>query len=138
MTKLKQPQPLQLLLYAGALYFSGVAVVHALGVKIPGLFVYFNVPSHAYQDRIISFLAFGWSAFFFLTGKKMDSDFIKLILLVGLSAIVALLINTMITNFTRLDTRIETGPFYLIISGLLIYWLFLVFFSRAIRKGKKR
>jgi len=46
MSQYKHTQKLRLLLYAGAAYFLGVAVVHSLGIKIPGLFVYFNVPSY--------------------------------------------------------------------------------------------
>ena len=123
MKKNTRNQTLRLLLYAGALYFAAVAIVHALGVKVPGLFVYFNVPSYAYQDRIISFLAFGWSAFFFLTAKKMDSDLIKLILFIGLVAVVALIINTMTTNFRLMGVNIQASYFYMITAALFIYWL---------------
>ncbi len=34
-------------LLAGSFYFFGVSAAHMLGFKVPGLFVYFNVPSHA-------------------------------------------------------------------------------------------
>ena len=49
--------------------------------KIPGLFVYFNVNSFEYQNKIISLLAFGWAAFFFLGFKLINSKNIKLIIL---------------------------------------------------------
>jgi hypothetical protein len=51
-------------LWAGAAYFALVALANGAQTKLPVLFIYFDVPSHAYQDRIIGFLAFGWSAFF--------------------------------------------------------------------------
>jgi len=112
-------------------------MVHSLGIKIPGLFVYFNVPSYAYQDRIISFLALGWSAFFFLSAKKLDPDMIKLILIIGLLAIIALSVNTLISDFKQMDTQIQKRHFLLIILGLFIYWLSLVIYSRALLGLKK-
>jgi len=129
--------PLIFLLYSGAVYFFCVAMVHSLGIKIPGLFVYFNVPSYAYQDRIISFLALGWSAFFFLSAKKLDPDMIKLILIIGLLAIIALSVNTLISDFKQMDTQIQKRHFLLIILGLFIYWLSLVIYSRALLGLKK-
>ncbi len=56
----KQARLLKYSLLAGGLYFASVALAHASGVKVPGLFVCFNVPSNNYQDQIISFLASGW------------------------------------------------------------------------------
>ena len=53
-------------LMAGAVYFGCIALAHAVGLKIPGLFIYFNVPSHLYQDHIIAFLAFGWATLFYV------------------------------------------------------------------------
>jgi len=135
MTNMNHKQILKFLLYAGALYFFGVAAVHSIGLKIPGLFVYFNVPSYAYQDRIISFLAFGWSMFFYLTAKKADSDKIKIILTIGFTAILALLLNTLITDFYEFGADIQKRPFLMITAGLFIYWLLLLFFSRKLLKG---
>ncbi|MBT3228652.1 MAG: hypothetical protein HOD43_10545 [Candidatus Marinimicrobia bacterium] len=130
MKKLSQDQILNFLLYAGAVYFLLVAIVHFLGIKIPGFFVYYNVPSHAYQDRIISFLTFGWSGLFFLTARKMDSDLIKLILVIGLIAVIALVVNTIITDFQQLDQSLSGADYKWIIGGLMFYWLGLVVHSR--------
>ena len=133
-----QNKPLKFLLFAGGLYFLSVALVHVLGVKVPGLFVYFNVPSYAYQDRIISFLALGWAGIFYLAAKKMDTDMIKLILIIGLIAIFALLVNTLITDFRQLDADIVPASFLMITLGLFAYWLSLVILSKNLwfqRKG---
>jgi hypothetical protein len=51
-------------LLAGALYFFTVACVHLVGFKVPVLYIYFDEPSSVYQNRIISFLAFGLAAYF--------------------------------------------------------------------------
>ena len=130
MKKLSQDQILNFLLYAGAVYFFGVALVHSMGLKIPGFYVYYNVPSYAYQDRIISFLAFGWGGLFLLAAKKMDRDLIKLIVYIGMIAVIALVLNTIITDFKQLDPAINGSDFKWIIGGLLFYWLGLVMHSR--------
>ncbi len=46
-------------LRAGAVYFACVALAHTAGVKIPGLFIYHDVPPHIDQEQIIAFLAPG-------------------------------------------------------------------------------
>ncbi len=137
MTKMKHVGILRYLLYAGAGYFSAVAIVHSLGAKVPGLFVYFNVPSYAYQDRIISFLALGWAAFFYGTARKMDADQIKLILVIGFIAILALIVNTIITDFSWLNPLARKADFLLIIVILFLYWGSLMFFSRRLLMKKK-
>ena len=130
MKKRSQDQILIFLLYAGAVYIFGVAFVHGIGAKTPGFFVYYNLPSYAYQDRIISFLSFGWAGLFYLAARKMDADLIKLILSIGLLAIIALVFNTMITDFKALDPSVSGTDFKWIIGGLIFYWLGLVMHSR--------
>lgn len=44
------------LLLAGAAYFLAVSSAHMTGFKLPGLFIYYSLPSYGYQDRIIGFL----------------------------------------------------------------------------------
>lgn len=41
-------------LLPASMYCLSVVAAHMLGAKVPILFVYFNVPSNAYQDRIIA------------------------------------------------------------------------------------
>lgn len=56
--------PYRALLLFCALYFLAVALAHQLGIKMPMLFVFYDVASERYQDLIISFLAFGWAMLF--------------------------------------------------------------------------
>ena len=137
MRKLSQYQILKFLLYAGAVYFAGVTLAHAVGVKIPGLFVFYNVPSYAYQDRIISFLALGWATFFFQAARTMNPDQIRTILFIGLVAIIALVLNIAVTDFIELDPSIRDSDFMWIVGGLVFYWLGLVVQSRALVFQKK-
>ncbi|MCF7825974.1 MAG: hypothetical protein K9N29_04930 [Candidatus Marinimicrobia bacterium] len=95
------------------------------------------MPSFDYQNRIISFLSFGWAALFFLAAKTMHVDLVKLILIIGLFAIVALVLNTMITDFKRLDPAINKSDFTWILAALIFYWLGLVVHSRKLLFEKK-
>jgi hypothetical protein len=67
-------------------HFLVVSIVHMLGIKVPMLFVYFKVPSQVYQDRIISFLAFGWAVFFFTAFSDLQRQLVRTILISGAGA----------------------------------------------------
>ncbi len=124
-------------LLAGAVYFLCVALAHAVGYKIPGLFIYYNVTSYQYQDSIISFLAFGWSAFFYAGSKT--NDIIKPLLFAALVAIVGLINITLSTDFSALN-QIETATemFWLQIILLTLYLLWLSFFAMKLGLLLKR
>jgi hypothetical protein len=59
-------------LRGGAIYFVAVTIAHWLGVKVPGLFIYYSTPSYAYLDRGIGTLAFGWSVFLFTASRQLS------------------------------------------------------------------
>lgn len=56
---------LNLLLIALLGYFLAMSAAHFTGYKVPLLFIYYNVPSEVYQDKIISFCAFAYAMFAF-------------------------------------------------------------------------
>ncbi|MDD2922269.1 MAG: hypothetical protein PHQ36_08285 [Anaerolineales bacterium] len=117
-------------LFAGALYFFSISVVHMLGIKVPILFIYFNVPSHAYQDRIISFLAFGWAVFLFtaFTDPQKQSALVRAILIAGAGALIGLSVNNAATDFQSLGADINANIFWAETAGVFVYWLWLVVF----------
>jgi hypothetical protein len=51
-------------LWMGVAYFCCMAVAHFFGLKFPLLFVYYDVPFHAYQDKIISFAVVAYVCLF--------------------------------------------------------------------------
>lgn len=129
---------LQWLLITGSVYFFLVSVVHMAGIKIPVFFIYFNVPSYGYQDKIISFLAFGWSMFLFSGAVNVKNgllDSIKYILLAGAAGIIGLSFINISTDFKQLSQEINVSFFWLETAGLFIYlaWL-LVFYIKAKRE----
>ncbi len=122
---------LKWMLVAGAIYFLGVAIMHMLRIKIPLLFVYFSVPSYGYQDRIISFLAFGWSVFLFSASLDpvKNRDAVRAVLIAGIGALFGLHIINVLTDFRTLSPdihpavfRIETRAFSVYVVALIIFY----------------
>ena len=113
-------------MYLGSIYFLLVSVVHAVGLKIPGLYIYYNVPSYAYQDRVISFLVFGWSVFFFLTAKSPALSQIKSILIMGFAAIIMLAFINLQTDFAAFSVAMDTTVFHAQVGILFLYWFWLL------------
>lgn len=116
-------------LFSGALYFLCISVAHIAGLKIPGLFIYYDVTSYQYQDNIISFLAFGWSAFFYAGSKHIE--IIKPILFSCVGALAGLVNITQSTNFGEINlVTTSTTPYWIQIALLFIYvswlWLFAI------------
>lgn len=70
---------------AGASYFVCMAVAHFLGIKLPLLFVYYDTPFYAYQDKIISFAVCAYVGLFYSASKHRD---------VALTAIFVLALTT--------------------------------------------
>jgi len=58
------PVILRLALRGGVAYFCCMAVAHFFGLKYPLLFVYYDVPFYAYQDKIISFAVVAYICLF--------------------------------------------------------------------------
>ena len=122
-------------LIAGAIYFGCIALAHTIGLKIPGLFIYFNVPSHPYQDHIIAFLAFGWSSFFYVASVDPVNHSlpVKAIMLSSAVAIFGLSgINTF-SDFASLSPSINTKLFWVQTTLLLGYLIWLIVFYQRSR-----
>jgi len=58
------PVFLRFALWAGVAYFCCMAVAHFFGLKYPLVFVYYDVPFYAYQDKIISFAVVAYICLF--------------------------------------------------------------------------
>jgi hypothetical protein len=78
------------LLRGGAVYFAALGLAHLVGIKLPLLFIYYDIPSEAYQDRIIGALALGWALWFWREGKAVSRS----LLLAGFITLFALAVNT--------------------------------------------
>ncbi len=116
---------LKLFLLAGAIYFFTVALVHFFGIKVPMLFVYYDVESTTYQDRIISVLSFLFSVFLYSGYKLANTEIVKYILFGGIIAIIGLASNNFFTRITFRNNPIywiEIGLLGLYVIGLVIFY----------------
>jgi len=117
-------------LLAGALYFLAVALAHLGQVKVPGLYIYYDLPSLGYQDSVIAILAFGWATFYFtaFTSPERNRGLIVAILISGALAILGLCsINA------RQDVHPAAGEagrsvYWLETAAFFVYWLWLLTF----------
>ena len=122
-------------LFCGSVYFLLMAIAHAIGYKVPGLFIYFNVPSYPYQDKIISFLVFSWAIFYYMAFANPGKQIIKSILIVGAAAIVMLTIINISTDFKSFSRSIDPVFFHIQTGLLLFYWFWLLFLYNKVKRN---
>ncbi len=121
---------LQWSLRAESVYFSGISLAHTLGVKIPGLFIYFNAPSFPYQDHIIAFLAFGLAAFYFVASVDPVGNpiVVRGVLIASAVAIAGLLRINLLDELKLMSPGVNLQHFWLqtiMITGY-VSWLFIL------------
>jgi len=128
---------LRWLLFAGSFYFFLVATFHMIGIKIPPLFIYYNVPSYAYQDRIIAFLTFGWSVFLFTAflNPIKNKMLIQAILVAGVGAIIGLEIINTYTDFESFSNTINPTIFRFETLALAVYLVLLTIYYNKAKEG---
>ncbi len=125
---------LKIVLLLGSIYFFLVSLAHMFGVKIPGLYVYFDLPSYGYQDKIIAILAFGWGCFL-LSGaaavKKGVLEPVKYILVAGAAGILGLCLINLSVDFSRLSVNIKAWHYWAETTLLLAYfvWVKVLYFK---------
>lgn len=122
---------------AGAIYFLLVSIAHFLEIKIPVLFIYFDVKSFQYQNKIISLLAFGWSSYFFIGTKIINTKQIKYILYLIISGVYAIIVLSVINLSKELQKLIDTTSllkYWIATIALIIYLLILIFLYIKVRK----
>jgi len=131
---------LKWLLLAGAVYFLATAIVHMVRIKIPLLFVYYDAPSYGYQDRIISFLSFGWSVFLFTASidPTKNRDAVKAILIAGLAAVFGLSIINHVTDFHALSPDIHPAVFRKEVLVLSVYEAALLMFYFLVMREENK
>ncbi|MEM7195662.1 MAG: hypothetical protein AAF402_11975 [Pseudomonadota bacterium] len=109
----------------GAAYFICMAVAHFFGIKLPILFVYYDTPFYAYQDKIISFAVCAYVALFYAASKHRDVALLAIIVLaitvLGLSAV-----NVSSALASVLTPDQSTLPYWLQTGAIAVYVIALV------------
>lgn len=133
----RNPPPvlLRLALWAGAAYFCCMAVAHFFGLKYPLLFVYYDVPFYAYQDKIISFAVVAYICLFVnaaLDRSAVPAAIVALgVTVLGLSAV-----NGSDALETVLDGRSPIA--YWMQTGLIaLYFILLIVLNAVGRRGSQ-
>ena len=125
-------------LFGGSIYFLLVAITHFSGIKIPGLYIYFDIPSYAYQDRIIALLSFGWCMFMYSGYQLVRSGHIRpvrYILLAGILAIISLLFINNSSEISQIAPAKSLWLYMLEAILLFLYTLWLVILYVKCRKN---
>jgi hypothetical protein len=132
MKNIKTKNIYRTLFFICAIYFFAVAIAHQAGIKIPLLFIFYNISSQRYQDLIISFLSFGWAMLFaigFLDSELRSKTQIP-ILMSGTMAICGLIRARMeILNHEEIN--------YEIIALLVLLFTLVTAYYQAIKEKTK-
>ena len=124
-------------LQAGAIYCLGVAFAHLVRVKVPGLYVYYSIPSQGYQDQVIGTLAFGWAVFLWAAsgGRQTRQMLLPAVFTAGLGGVAGLTVINLSSELAALAKPIDLAVFWLE-TGLLagyLGWLLMWSMRRRVR-----
>ncbi|MCJ7514334.1 MAG: hypothetical protein MUO23_15385 [Anaerolineales bacterium] len=117
-------------LLAGSIYFLCVGLAHLGQLKVPGLYIYYDLPSLGYQDSLIAILSLGWSAFFFtaFTSPLRNRGLIAAILISGALAILGLCSINARPELEPLGGDASRRVYWIETAVLFLYWLWLLVF----------
>ena len=110
---------------SGALYFCCMAIAHYFSIKAPFLFVYYDTPFYAYQDKIISFAVCAYIALFYSASQNRS---------VALNAIIVLAITVFGLSSVNLSDALasvlqdgqSTTPYWLQTAAIAFYLVALI------------
>jgi hypothetical protein len=128
----------QITLFIGAGYFFLMAIAHTFELKVPGLFIYYNIPSCIYQNKLIAALLFGWAMFFFTAAKTMAPPLIKTTIYAGALTIGMLFFINLSEEIGYLATKKQIIGFHIHVGILYFYWLWLLIINRLFQQQLKR
>ena len=125
-------QWLRYMLGVGVVYFCLMATAHFMGLKYPLLFVYYDTPFYAYQDKIISFSVLAYASLFYAAIRHIQ------VVPMALFALGVTVLGLSLVNISSDLQSVLQG------QGTLIYWLQTGFFAvyflvlLALYKGASR
>ncbi len=110
---------------SGVAYFFCMAIAHYFSIKVPVLFVYYDTPFYAYQDKIISFAVCAYIALFFSASQHRSA---------ALNAIIVLAITVLGLSSVNMSNALaavlregqSTIPYWLQTGAIFSYLVVLV------------
>lgn len=118
-------QSLRFGLLACCAYFTCMALAHFFGIKLPILFVYFDTPFHAYQDKIISFAVLAYVGLFFLASRDIKAVPVALTVL-GLTVLGLASVNHSQALASVLSPGQAIWPYWAQTAMIALIWLTLL------------
>lgn len=122
-------------LLAGVAYFCCMAVAHYFGIKQPLLFVYYDTPFFAYQDKIISFAVVAYIALFYTAAQHRVAVPAALFAL-GITVLGLVSVNVSDALASVLEPGQSTGPYWLQTGLIAVYFVLLVVLYFRDTKGR--
>lgn len=116
-------------LWALVFYFCAMALAHFFGIKLPLLFVYFDTPFYAYQDKIIAFAVVAYIGLFYAAARHAEVVPIALTVL-GLTVLGLVSVNMSDALASVLKDGQSTWPYWaqtglfgvLFLALTALYW----------------
>jgi len=127
------PTLLRFGLLAGVLYFCCMAIAHYFGIKLPILFVYWDTPFYAYQDKIISFAVISYVGLFYTASRQIEAVPVALAVL-GVTVLGLVSVNLSEALAEVLAEGQPTWPYWVQTGLIAGYWAVLV----ALYAGRSR
>ncbi|MES9925290.1 MAG: hypothetical protein ABW152_14460 [Candidatus Thiodiazotropha endolucinida] len=110
---------------AGVAYFCCMATAHYFGIKVPVLFVYYDIPFYAYQDKIISFAVCAYIALFYSASQQrpvaLNAIIVLAVTVLGLSSV-----NLSNSLASVLEEGQSTLPYWLQTGAIAFYLVVLM------------
>ena len=123
-------------LQAGAAYFVCVTIAHWAGVKVPGLFVYYNIPSYAYQDRGIGIMTFGWAMFLLAVSRHLMM--LPYLIAAGIAGIIGFSVNNVSDEVAAMAPPGGLVGVWGVVVGLAAYLVWIVVWWRVSQRTRER
>ncbi|MCG8525035.1 MAG: hypothetical protein MI748_01555 [Opitutales bacterium] len=109
----------------GVVYFTCMSIAHFFGIKVPLLFVYYDTPFYAYQDKIISFAVCAYIGLFLVASRDRFAALVAIIVL-ALTALGLSFVNFSNSLNEVLQEGQSTLPYWLQTAFIAIYTLLLI------------
>lgn len=110
-----------------------MAIAHFFGIKLPILFVYYDVPFFAYQNKIISFAVCAYIGLFYAASRHREVAVIAIAVL-GITVLGLCAVNVSSDLASVLSAEQSTLPYWLQTGAIAFYLAVLVVLH--VRDGK--
>lgn len=118
------PTLLRLGLLACVTYFIAMSIAHFFGIKVPVLFVYYDTPFYAYQDKIISFAVISYIGLFWAASRDIAVVPVALAVL-GMTVLGLASVNLSDALASVLTEGQSTWPYWAQTGMLAALWIVL-------------